>query len=58
MRDNGYQNTATAIAELIDNSLQAGATTVQLLCRERRDIVSKENVRLSNRSQCSTMDLE
>ena len=41
MRDNGYQNTATAIAELIDNSLQAGATTVQLLCREHRDIVSQ-----------------
>jgi len=41
MRDNGYQNTATAIAELIDNSLQAGATKVQLLCRERRDVVAQ-----------------
>ncbi|MYG93843.1 MAG: ATP-binding protein [Acidimicrobiia bacterium] len=41
MRDNGYQNTAYAIAELIDNSLQAGATAVELLCRERRELVTK-----------------
>lgn len=31
MRDNGYKNTAYAVAELIDNSIQAGATYVQLL---------------------------
>ncbi|MCQ3810877.1 MAG: ATP-binding protein [Acidimicrobiia bacterium] len=41
MRDNGYQNTAYAIAELIDNSLQAGATAVELLCRERREFKTK-----------------
>ena len=34
MRDNGYKNAAYAIAELMDNSIQAGATTVQLLCAE------------------------
>lgn len=34
MRDNGYKNTAYAIAELIDNSIQAGATSVELLCAE------------------------
>jgi len=39
MRDNGYQNTAYAVAELIDNSLQAGATSVELLCKERRELV-------------------
>lgn len=35
MRDNGYKNAAYAVAELMDNSIQAGATTVQLLCADR-----------------------
>jgi len=35
MRDSGYKNTAYAIAELMDNSIQAGATQVELLCHER-----------------------
>lgn len=35
MRDNGYKNTAYAVAELIDNSIQAEATTVELLCAEK-----------------------
>ncbi|QQZ28832.1 ATP-binding protein [Thiothrix subterranea] len=35
MRDNGYKNAAYAIAELMDNSIQAGATIVELLCGER-----------------------
>ncbi len=34
MRDNGYKNAAYAIAELIDNAIQAGATKVNLLCSE------------------------
>ncbi|WP_423798162.1 ATP-binding protein [Neobacillus sp. SAB-20_R2A] len=34
MRDNGYKNTAYAVCELIDNSIQANATHVQLLCGE------------------------
>jgi hypothetical protein len=34
MRDSGYKNAAYAIAELIDNSIQAGATRVALLCAE------------------------
>lgn len=34
MRDSGYKNAAYAIAELIDNSIQAGAASVELLCRE------------------------
>lgn len=35
MRDNGYKNTAYATAELIDNSIQAGATCVRLACFEK-----------------------
>jgi hypothetical protein len=34
MRDNGYKNAAYAIAELMDNSIQAEAKTVQLLCAD------------------------
>ncbi len=41
MRDNGYRNTAYAVAELIDNSIQAGAETVELLCCESEDLVQQ-----------------
>ena len=34
MRDNGYKNAAYALAELMDNSIQAGADVVQLLCAD------------------------
>jgi len=34
MRDNGYKNAAYALAELMDNSIQAGASHVELLCAE------------------------
>lgn len=37
MRDNGYRNTAHAIAELIDNAIQAGAQHVELLCGEDQE---------------------
>lgn len=37
MRDNGYKNAAYAIAELMDNSIQSGATIVELLCGERTE---------------------
>ncbi len=40
LRDNGYKNAAYAIAELIDNSIQAGAEIVRLICYET---VSKAN---------------
>lgn len=35
MRDNGYKNAAYALAELMDNSIQAGAKKVELLCIEK-----------------------
>jgi hypothetical protein len=41
MRDNGYKNAAYAIAELMDNSIQAGATQVELLCAEKVEIVTQ-----------------
>src|SRR5258708_36104108 len=34
MRDSGYRNTAYALAELIDNSVQATASVVELICNE------------------------
>ena len=37
MRDSGYRNTAYALAELIDNAVQAQATAVEVLCLERRE---------------------
>lgn len=37
MRDNGYKNAAYAIAELIDNSIQAGANAVELICCEQTE---------------------
>src|SRR5664279_892291 len=44
MRDNGYRNTAFAVAELIDNAIQAGATDIELLCCESEELV-RERVR-------------
>ena len=41
MRDNGYKNAAYAIAELMDNSIQAGAKTVQFLCADRESQVEQ-----------------
>lgn len=41
MRDNGYKNAAHAIAELMDNAIQAEATMVELLCGERTSLVSQ-----------------
>ncbi|WP_228058742.1 hypothetical protein [Nostoc sp. LEGE 06077] len=39
MRDNGYKNAAYALAELMDNAIQAGASQVELLCGERKQLV-------------------
>lgn len=40
MRDNGYKTAAHAIAELMDNSIQAGSSEVQLLCSQESVLVS------------------
>lgn len=34
MRDSGYRNTAYALAELIDNAVQAKASTIEVICIE------------------------
>lgn len=41
MRDNGYKNSAYALAELMDNSIQAGATRVELLCADEESRVEQ-----------------
>ena len=47
MRDSGYKNTAYALAELIDNAAQAGATMIEVLCLEKRELVrERERSRL------------
>jgi len=43
MRDNGYKNAAYAIAELMDNAVQAGASVVELLCAERTGQVKERS---------------
>lgn len=41
MRDSGYKNTAYALAELIDNSVQANASNVEVICLEGYRQVNK-----------------
>ncbi len=43
MRDSGYKNTAYALAEIIDNSVQANATCIELICVESQEQVSQRN---------------
>ena len=45
MRDSGYRNTAYALAELIDNSVQAKATNIEILCIEKRITIGTRHVR-------------
>jgi len=45
MRDSGYRNTAYAIAELIDNAVQAEASTVEVLCIEHVEETAKRKRR-------------
>jgi len=45
MRDSGYKNAAYAIAELMDNSVQAEASSVELLCGQRHnDATNRYNI--------------
>ena len=39
MRDSGYKNTAYALAELIDNAVQANASMIEVFCIEKREQV-------------------
>lgn len=41
MRDNGYKNAAYAVAELMDNSIQAKASLVELLCADEEVLVEQ-----------------
>ncbi len=43
MRDNGYKNAAYALAELMDNAIQAGARRVELLAAERSEVVQQRH---------------
>ncbi len=45
MRDSGYKNTAYALAELIDNAIQADASMVEVLCLEQSQLVVKRKRR-------------
>ena len=47
MRDSGYKNTAYALAELIDNSVQANASNVEVICLEvKRQINNRAGRRI------------
>ena len=45
MRDSGYRNTAYALAELIDNSVQARADNIEVMCREAYEKVNQRQRR-------------
>lgn len=42
MRDSGYKSTAYALAELIDNAVQADASEIELICVEERPSDAKK----------------
>lgn len=54
MRYGGYSNAATALAELIDNSVEAGATNVEVLCKDR--IVQGESNTVEQISEIAVVD--
>lgn len=45
MRDSGYRNTAYALAELIDNSVQAKAGSVDVICLQKHELVKQRELR-------------
>ena len=45
MRDSGYKNTAYALAELIDNSVQAHAASVEVICVEAYQQINERSRR-------------
>ncbi len=57
MRDSGYKNTAYALAELIDNSIQANAGLVEVFCIEKRVLISqRERTRITAIAVCDNGD--
>ena len=46
-RDSGYRGTSNAVAELVDNSLQAGATSVSILLSVDRSNVDEHTITLT-----------
>ena len=53
-KDSGYKNAAYAIAELIDNSIQAGAKEVSLVCSD--DIVEMGGNRYTRINEIAIYD--
>lgn len=50
LRDNGYKNAAYALAEIVDNSIQAGANTVRIICYEKiSQSTSQRRLKLINK---------
>ena len=48
MRHSGYQTTAHALAELVDNSVQAEAQNIEVFCAEKQELVKeRRSLRLS-----------
>lgn len=45
MRDSGYKTAAHALAELIDNSIQATADTVQLICIDKTNDTGQRRIK-------------
>ena len=45
MQDSGYKNAAYALAELIDNSIQAGAEVVELMCLESEEFIAQRHMK-------------
>lgn len=45
MRDSGYRNTAYAVAELVDNAVQANASSIEIFCAEDRIKVDQRHRR-------------
>jgi len=43
MRHSGYRNTALALAEIIDNSVEANANHIELLCAEKHNYVEERS---------------
>ncbi len=41
MRDSGYKSTAYALAELIDNAIQAKASEVEVICVEEKSLIKQ-----------------